>query len=124
MNSGAAPLNLIILAADKHIKASLEALLRQRPADLGIRDVVFETYRHPESDPGCRVRAVEFLRPFANEASYALVVFDHAGCGSQDAPEKIQRGVEEALERNGWRGALKGHRDFPRVGGVGLEHVT
>ena len=102
MRSDDEPRDLVVLAADKHIKASLEALLEQRRADLAICDLTFEVYRHPESDPGCRTKAVDFLRAFISQYRYALVVFDWAGCGSKSPPEGIQVAVERDLGRNGW----------------------
>lgn len=104
---GVEPSKLIVLAADKHIAASLEVLIGQRRVDLGIRPISFDVRRHPESDPGCRTKAVEFLRPLVNQYRWALVVFDHQGCGSKAPREKIQREVESGLERNGWRGRSK-----------------
>ena len=102
MNSGAESPDLIVLAADKHIAVSLESLLRRRRADLGIGAISCDIRRHPESDPGCRTKAVDFLRPFISRYRYALVVFDHQGCGSEDTPEEIQNKVENELGRNGW----------------------
>ena len=107
MTVGAEPSKLIVLAADKHIAASLEVLIGQRRADLGIRPISFDVRRHPESDPGCRTKAVEFLRPLINQYRWALVVFDHQGCGSKAPREKIQQEVELGLERNGWQGRSK-----------------
>ena len=107
MNFGPETLDLIVLAADKHIAVSVETLLRQRRADLGIRAVSFEVRRHPESDPGCRTRADEFLRPLIRRYRYALVVFDHAGCSSQDARREVQRELERVLGHNGWKGRSK-----------------
>ena len=107
MNFGPEALDLIVLAADKHIAVSVETLLRQRRADLGIRAVSFEVRPHPESDPGCRTKAAEFLRPLIRRYRYALVVFDHAGCSSQDARREVQRELERVLGRNGWTGRSK-----------------
>ena len=107
MSPGVEALDLIVLAADKHIAASVETLLRQRRADLGIRAVSFDVRRHPESDPGCRTRAAEFLRPLIRRYRYALVVFDHEGCSSRDAPGEVQRELEGVLGRNGWTGRSK-----------------
>ena len=84
-------IRVIVLAADKHIAASLEVLIGQRRADLDIRPISFDVRRHPESDPGCRTKAVEFLRPLINQYRWALVVFDHQGCGSK-APRKTHPG--------------------------------
>ena len=107
MSPGVESLDLIVLAADKHIAASVETLLRQRRADLGIRAVSFDVRRHPESDSGCRTRAAEFLRPLIRRYQYALVVFDHEGCSSRDAPGEVQRELEGVLGRNGWTGRSK-----------------
>lgn len=107
MNFGPEALDLIVLAADKHIAASVETLLRQRRVDLGIRAVSFDVRRHPESDPGCRTKAAEFLRPLIRRYRYALVVFDHEGCSSRDTPGEVQRELERVLGRNGWTGRSK-----------------
>ena len=103
MNSGTQPRDLIVLAADKHISACVETLLQERRRELAIRAISFDIHRHPHSDPGCRTSAAEFLRPFINRYRYALVVFDHRGCGSSERPDVIRREVAGQLERNGWR---------------------
>lgn len=97
------PQDLIVLAADKHISACVETLLQERQTDLAIRALSFGIHRHPHSDPGCRSGAADFLRPFIKRYRYALVVFDHRGCGSSEAPDAVQREVERQLERNGWQ---------------------
>lgn len=103
MMSGAAPRHLIVLAADKHIASVLETLL-SRPSDLGIHAMSFDVRRHPESDPGCRTRSAEFLRPLINSYRRALVVFDHRGCGDEEkSPAEVREEVEDELGRNGWR---------------------
>ena len=107
MISDAGPSDLIVLAADKHTAVSVDTLIRRRRVDLGIRAVSFDMRRHPNSDPGCRTNAVEFLRPFVRGYRRAIVVFDHRGCGSQEAPKRIQRDIESALGRNGWKGRSK-----------------
>ena len=86
MRSEAESPNSIVLAADRHIAASPEVLLRRRRTDPGVGSVSFDVRRYPESDAGCRSRAVECLRPFIPRYRYALVVFDHQGCGSAEAP--------------------------------------
>lgn len=107
MISDAGPSDLIVLAADKHIAVSVDTLIRRRRVDMGMRAVSFDMRRHPNSDPGCRTNAVEFLRPFVRGYRRAIVVFDHRGCGSQEAPKRIQRDIESALGRNGWKGRSK-----------------
>lgn len=104
MKYGAEPRHLIVLAADKHIASVLETLLSRRPSDMGIHAMSFDVRRHPESDPGCRTRSAEFLRPLINGYRHALVVFDHRGCGEEKrTPAEIRGEVEDELGRNGWR---------------------
>lgn len=103
----AQPRDLVVLAADKHISVSLDTLLDQRQDDLGIRKLSYQTFRHSGKDPGCRIKAAEFLRPFNRQYNYALVVFDRRGCGSPDLPEEIQKNVETDLSRNGWSNRSK-----------------
>ena len=93
---------LVVLAADREIEEAMRAVLG-RPESLGMRPVPFECRRHPNRDAGCRASAVEFLRPFQNRFSHALVVFDREGCGSSKTRDGIERTVETELARNGWR---------------------
>ena len=94
--------DLVVLAADNHIVASLRFLLVRRREALGLREVSFDILRHPNSDPGCLSNAIEFLRPFAREYKHAVVIFDYAGCGSRKSPHEIQQDLENMLERSGW----------------------
>ena len=93
---------LVVLVADRDIEEALRVVLG-RPNSLGIRRVSFECRRHPNRDNGCRANAAEFLRPFQNRFSHALVVFDREGCGSLETREAIEQDVESELERNGWK---------------------
>ena len=83
------------------MSAAMTSLLR-RNESLGIRAVSFDVGRHLQSDPGCRFRSVERLRPHIGDYEYALVVFDKDGCGSSDPRETIQAEVERKLRINGW----------------------
>lgn len=104
--NGASPKDLFVLAADLELANALEGLL-SRSKDLGIRDVEFDIERHPNRDSGCRSDAVEYLRPYHGRYRYALVVFDHHGCGSLQAREQIQKTLEQQLSRNGWENGAK-----------------
>ncbi len=95
---------LLVVVPDRHLRASLETLIGQRWKDLGMRPEPFEVRRHPDSDPGCRMATVAFLRTLEHDYERVLVVFDHDGCGSGDSPEEIERRVEADLAANGWRG--------------------
>lgn len=96
------PERLIVLAADRDIEETLRKVL-DRPECLGMRSVFVECRRHPNRDAGCRANAAEFLRPFLNRFSHALVVFDREGCGSTEPRTVIEQQVESELARNGWR---------------------
>ena len=100
--------DLIALVADRDMEQALQGLLTE-PNRLGTRPVKHEIRIHPERDPGCRVGAVEFLRPFLRSSRYALVAFDLDGCGSGEGRLGTpSRNVSEAL---GWGpdfGTLRG----------------
>lgn len=97
--------DLIVLVADGHIEATLRGIV-EHPEKLDIRHVSFDIQLSEESDSGCRQRAADTLRRFHNQYRYALVVFDHQGCGAEkQSREDIQTEVMAQLERNGWQGA-------------------
>ena len=93
--------DLVLLVADKSIAQAITGLL-QRTQALGMRRIDWEMRVHQQRDPGCRVDAAAFLRPFASRFEHALVVFDRHGCGSDAPRREIEEGVESELRRNGW----------------------
>lgn len=100
--------DLLILAADADIEATMRGLLTQRQAALGIRSIKFTIMRHPNWDPGCRRQAVSTARGYVNDHNYALVLFDKVGCGDEGAKRRcIQDAVEGDLRRNGWENRSK-----------------
>ena len=98
---------LLVVVADRQMRASIGTLLRERQPDLGIELSAFEVRRHPRSDPGCRLTAVEFVRSDLSDFGRLLVVFDYDGCGSTEPPERIREKVEDDLARTGWKGRSK-----------------
>ena len=101
--TGAPVRDLVCLVADKNIEQTLRALLATRPQSLKIRDLSFEIYVHPESDPACSRRAHDFLRPFVNSFSCALVVFDREGSGQEHlSREALEENLEALLSDSGW----------------------
>lgn len=56
--------DLLLLVADKNMEYAVRGLL-SRPQALEVRPLEFEVYVQPQRDPGCALRAHEFLRPFA-----------------------------------------------------------
>ena len=96
--------DLILLVADKNMEASLKGLL-SRFRSLKFQQVTFDLYVHPERDPGCLLRAHDFLRPFASRYDRALVLLDHAGCGQEsEERSKLEFDLEKRLSDAGWEG--------------------
>ncbi len=94
--------DLVLLVADEQMKCAVEGLL-SRGAALGFHDISFDLYVHPHKDPGCLLRAHEFLRQFHRQYRHALVMFDREGCG-RDAVQAgdLEREVEQRLAVAGW----------------------
>lgn len=98
-----APLDLIVLVADADAEAGIGALLKRHEA-LQIRPIQFKILRHPGHDAGAYREAPEVLRPYLNQADYALVIFDREGCGKETfAATAIENDVEKRLAANGWQ---------------------
>lgn len=96
--------DLIVLAPDKNVEYAVRGLLG-RPDALRVRPVSYDALVHPRRDPGVFLDAHDFLRPFSGEYGYALVLFDHEGCGHEDeAPGDLRNAVRSHLELNGWAG--------------------
>jgi hypothetical protein len=95
--------DLIVLVADKTISVSVQTLLSKRYVSLGIRQLSFDIYTHPQRDPGCRCLGIKFLRPFADLYKHALLMFDFEGCGEQNK-DKVE--LKDELDKNladaGW----------------------
>lgn len=95
--------DLIVLVADKNMEAVMAGLL-DRPQALGIRAISFDIFVHPRRDPGCLTGADDFLRPFSSAYRYALVLFDHDGCGREAVPAgELAEEVKGRLKNAGWQ---------------------
>ena len=95
--------DLIVVAADLDAKQSIVQLL-QRPQSLGIRPIQFVVDRYVKRDSGCCRTSHEYLRPFARQFEYAMVVFDRDGSGRESQTrDEIESSVEQELAKNGWR---------------------
>ena len=94
--------DLIVLTADANMEAAVRGILQQH-GKLGIRQVQANVRRHPQRDPGCRVAGVEFLAPFKNQYSHALLMFDHEGCGEENTlAVNLETQLTRALANDGW----------------------
>ena len=61
-----------------------------------------DIHTHPQHDPGCLNEGHNFLRPFINQYSHALLIFDRQGSGSRESRETLEKTTEALLSRNGW----------------------
>lgn len=94
--------DLVILAADKDFEFTLKGILT-RCHSLGIRQPSCDLYVHPHHDPGCFKTGHDFLRPFVNRYTHALVLFDKEGCGQEQMTrDGLEREVEGRLNQSGW----------------------
>jgi len=97
--------DLVVLVADSNMKAAVQTLIEKRHKSLGIRQVQMDVFVHPERDAGVLLKAHIFLQQFRNEYRYALVMFDHEGCGQENKPaEELEQEVKQRLEQSGWQG--------------------
>jgi nucleotide-binding universal stress UspA family protein len=95
--------DLIVLVADKNTEFALKGLLSRRARSLRIRPLTADIFVHPERDPGCLLRARDFLRPHVARYHHALVLFDRDGCGQEQKDRAaLERQVEEQLAQAGW----------------------
>ncbi|MDW8319119.1 MAG: hypothetical protein RMN53_14910 [Anaerolineae bacterium] len=96
--------DLVALVADKNMEAVVSSLLSRSP-DLKIRHFSFDIFVYPRRDPGCLNEAHDFLHPFRSVYRFALVMFDHEGCGRESVPaEMLADEVKLQLERSNWDG--------------------
>lgn len=95
--------DLVVLAADGQMKAAITGILARGPS-LQFRAVTTDIYVHPAKDPGCLLRAHDFLRPFCRQYAYALVMLDHDGCGKEGlSRESLEAEIEQRLSASGWQ---------------------
>ena len=80
--------DLVVLVADKDMEVTVSGLLA-RSQSLAMRTTSVDIYRHPQRDPGCRLRSADFLRSFSRQYRYALVMFDREGCGGGAATRPL-----------------------------------
>lgn len=92
---------LLVLVPDADIEATLRSLLHQ-PERLGIPQISYVIYRHPQRDPGVRTEAHDFLRTFCTQFRCVLVVLDLEGSGWNNSSEELERDLEDRLSANGW----------------------
>lgn len=94
--------DLIVLVADKNMKFALSGLL-SRNQSLEIRSIEYDIYDHPQHDPGCYLKGIEFLTSFQRSYSHALLIFDYDGSGAENQSiQDIQSNLEQNLNETEW----------------------
>ena len=66
--------DLVVLVADHNIEQALIGLFT-RPEALGIRSIDVDISVHPQHDPGCATRGVEFLSNFSQHRTHRHAPF-------------------------------------------------
>ena len=95
--------DLIVVVADLDAANAIRALLQRRES-MAIREIQVTIDRYIGRDSGCYGKAQDYLRPFVRQFSYAVVVLDRHGCGSEAKPrELLEEEVETRLAANGCR---------------------
>lgn len=94
--------DLVVLAADKDVEQALRGLFA-RPEALDIRPVQADVLVHPQHDPACASRGVEFLSGFSQRYEHGLLMFDHYGSGRESmTARELQESLNQDLGRSPW----------------------
>jgi len=89
--------DLVVLVADNDLEYALKGLF-SRPERLGVRSIEADIHIHPEHDPACALRGVEFLSSFSRLYEHGLLMFDHEGSGQeQQSREAMQEDLNKDL---------------------------
>lgn len=95
--------DLILVVADSYQEKVMEALLPRLPFS-HTATFSYDIIRNPRNDSGSYNDSHELLRPYINQYSFAIVVFDHEGSGVENIKtrEQTEMDVEHLLSINGW----------------------
>ena len=98
---------LVVVVADKSMQQTLEGLLVRSQA-LGVRQIEMDIYSHPQHDPACAQRGVEFMSDYSEQYHYGLLVFDHEGSGREQIhPQELAKAINEEFSRSVWKDRAK-----------------
>ncbi len=105
----------MVLVADRDMEHALKGLF-SRPEALGIRPIEADIFTHPQHDPACAVRGVEFLSNLSDRYDYGLLVFDHEGSGrEQKTPQDLQDSLNQEFARSAWRARARAIVLYPEL---------
>jgi hypothetical protein len=95
--------DLFVLTADAAMSAVFNAILARHEA-MGIRQISFESAKHPGRDSGVFTTGPELIRPKRKtEYAYVLIAFDHHGSNCREPPDFCRRKVQLRLDDMSWR---------------------
>lgn len=96
--------DLLCLVADKNMEAVMQELLSRYQA-LQIRKIDFETFVHPQRDPGCLQTGSELLLEGNNGHAHGLIVLDFSWEGRPvDNVQGLLDQMRSRLDRRGLLG--------------------
>ncbi len=98
--------DLVILVPDKNVQFGIDGLL-SRYESLNIKRISYEIFVHPYRDPGVYHYAVDFLRPYSSQYSYALVFLDREGSGQEGSVDEISKKIKKDIEKSGWQNRVE-----------------
>ena len=94
--------DLVVLAADNSIEAGVAALF-DRNDSMRTRQIRWKTLVHRDRDPGCFHTGPALLANYQFQADYALLIFDHDGCGQEHlSREALEIDAERRMVQRGW----------------------
>lgn len=99
--------DLIVLTADNDMSSAIKGLVSRHQA-LAIRSITTTVLRHPERDPGCAIRGVDFLTRYADQYHHGLLIFDHEGSGKEQTNRtRLQEELNSRFVPPPWGGRAK-----------------
>ena len=100
--------DILFLVADGNTEQLFNGLLPRVPIASNTALFSFDILVNPTHDAGNLNDSHEYLRPFIKQYRFAVVVFDHEGCGEENkSPEDLENTVSKQLDKNGWEGRNK-----------------
>lgn len=101
--------DVIFFVADGNMERLFEGLLPRIPTASSTNEFSYDIIVNQTHDAGCLNDSHEYLRPFIRQYRYAVVIFDHEGCGEEEKSAiELEQRVETFLNNSGWEGRNMG----------------
>lgn len=99
--------DLIVLTADLDMENAMKGILG-RHQSLAIREISADIVSHPQHDPGCAIRGVDFLSRYAHQYNHGLLMFDHEGSGREQIDrQQLQKDLDAEFAHPPWEGRAR-----------------